>query len=195
VSQYNLPPLAKKLIYAANREGVAEKFAHASTRKMIETDLAMIAAADEQIRSLELHLTRTAKVDDPIAYQLLRTIPGVGSVLGLVLLYEMHDATRFASERQFVSYCRLVRPSHESAGKVRTGKNHKIGNAHLRWAFGEAACLMLRELPAAESFVAKAEKKHGKAKAVSILAARIARTAWLMLKRKEAFDVNKFLKS
>src|SRR5207253_945050 len=92
VSQYNLPPLAKKLLYAANREGVAEKFAHASTRKMIETDLAMIAAADEQIRSLELHLTRTAKVDDPIAYQLLRTIPGIGSVLGLVLLYELHDA-------------------------------------------------------------------------------------------------------
>src|SRR5205085_11697126 len=63
VSQYNLPPLAKKLLYAANREGVAEKFSHASTRKMIETDLAMITAADEQIRSLELHLTRTAKVD------------------------------------------------------------------------------------------------------------------------------------
>jgi hypothetical protein len=54
---------------------------------------------------------------------------------------------------------------------------------------------MLRELPAAESFVAKKEKQHGKAKAISILAARIARTAWLMLKRKEAFDVNKFLKS
>lgn len=195
VSQYNLPPLAKKLTYAANREGVAEKFAHASTRKMIEVDLGMIAAADEQIRDVELHLTRHAKVDDPLAYQLLQTIPGVGKVLALVLLYEMHDAARFASERQFVSYCRLVRPSHESAGKVRTGKNHKIGNAHLRWAFGEAACLMLRELPSAEGFVARLEKKHGKAKAISIPAARIARTAWLMLKRKEAFDVNKFLKS
>ncbi len=183
------------LIYAANREGVAEKFAHASTRKMVEVDLAMIAAADEQIRDVELHLTRHAKVDDPLAYQLLQTIPGVGKVLALVLLYEMHDATRFANERQFVSYCRLVRPSHESAGKVRNGRNHKIGNAHLRWAFGEAACLMLRELPAAESFVARAEKKHGKAKAISILAARIARTVWLMLKRKEAFDVDKFLKS
>ena len=38
------------------------------------------------------------------------------------------------------------------------------------------------------------EKQHGKAKAISILAARIARTAWLMLKRKEAFDVTRFLK-
>ena len=36
--------------------------------------------------------------------------------------------------------------------------------------------------------------QHGKAKAISILAARLARTAWLMLKRKEAFDATKFLK-
>jgi len=49
-------------------------------------------------------------------------------------------------------------------------------------------------LPAAVSFVAKKEKVHGKAKALSILAARIARTAWLMLKRKEAFAANQFLR-
>lgn len=112
----------------------------------------------------------------------------------MVMLYELHDASRFKDGRQFVSYCRLVRPTHESAGKAKPGRNHKIGNAHLRWAFGEAACLMLRELPAAARFVAKKEKQHGKAKALSILAARIARTAWLMLKRKEAFDATQFLK-
>ena len=44
VSQYNLPPLAKKLIFAANREGVAEQFAEASTHAAIEADLALIAA-------------------------------------------------------------------------------------------------------------------------------------------------------
>jgi len=87
-----------------------------------------------------------------------------------------------------------VRPTHESAGKKSAGKGHKIGNAHLRWAFGEAACLMLREVPAAQTYVARLEKQHGKAKAISILAARIARTAWLMLKRKEAFDATQFLK-
>jgi transposase len=194
VSQYNLPPLAKKLHYAANREGVAEQFADDSARRMVELDLAMIAATDEELRSVELYLVRHAKIDDPLAYQLLQTIPGVGKILALVLLYELHEAGRFKDQRHFVSYCRLVRPSHTSAGKARPGKNHKVGNPHLRWAFGEAACLLLRELPAAVSFVAKKEKQHGKAKALSILAARIARTAWLMLKRKEAFDAQQFLR-
>jgi transposase len=194
VSQYNLPPLAKKLTFAANREEVAEQFADESVRQMAQTDLSLIGHLDEQLKAVELYLVRHAKIDDPRAYHLLQTIPGVGKVLALILLYEMHAAGRFGDQRHFVSYCRLVRPTHESAGKKSAGKGHKIGNAHLRWAFGEAACLMLREVPAAQTYVARLEKQHGKAKAISILAARIARSAWLMLKRKEAFDANKFLK-
>ena len=130
--------------------------------------------------------------DDPQAYQRLQTIPGIGKVLGLVLLYETHNISRFADVGNFVSYARLVRCSHESAGKKSLGKGNKIGNAHLKWAFSEASCLMIREVPQAARFVARKEKKHGKAKALSILAAKIGRGVYWMLKRKEAFDVNKF---
>ncbi len=110
------------------------------------------------------------------------------------LAYEIHDIRRFDRVQQFVSYCRLVKCAHESAGKVTSGKGNKIGNAHLKWAFGEASLLMLRELPAAKSFVARLEKTHGKAKALSILAARLGRTVYLMLKRQEAFDAGRFWK-
>ena len=93
-----------------------------------------------------------------------------------------------------MSYCRLVKCSHESAGKKTAGKGNKIGNAHLKWAFSEAALLMLREHPTARSYVAKLEKKHGKAKAISILSAWLGRTVYWMLKRKESFDEPRFLK-
>jgi transposase len=195
VSQYNLPALAKKLSFAANREGIAEHFSDDSVRRMVTSDLDLMDHLDEQLRGIELYLVRHAKVDDPLTFQLLQTVPGIGKILGLVLLYEIHDISRFRDVGNFVSYCRLVRPSHESAGKKTPGKRKKIGNAHLRWAFGEAACLMLRELPEAQKFAARMEKKHGKAKAISILAARLARTVYWMLKRKEAFDANRFLKN
>jgi hypothetical protein len=58
----------------------------------------------------------------------------------------------------------------------------------LKWAFSEAAILMMREIPQAARFVARKEKQHGKAKAISILAARLGRSVYYMLKRKEAFD-------
>lgn len=192
VSQYNLPPLAKKLSFAANRQGVAEQFPEESVRRSVQVDLSLIDHLDEQLQAVELYLVRHAKVDEPLTYQLLQTVPGIGKILALVLLYEIHDIRRFADVGNFASYCRLVRCAHESAGKKTISKGKKIGNANLKWAFSEAACLMLRELPQAESLVGRKEKKFGKAKALSILAAKIGRGVYWMLKRKEAFDVNRF---
>ena len=139
-------------------------------------------------------MTQHAKIDDPQAFGRLQTVPGIGPILAMVILYEVHEIARFGSVQQFVSYSRLVKCSHESAGKKTAGHGNKIGNAHLKWAFSEAALLLIREVPAAKSYVAKLEKKHGKAKAISILSARLGRTVYWMLKRKESFDEPRFLK-
>ena len=72
---------------------------------------------------------------DPVAYHLLKTVPGIGLVLALILLYEVHQISRFAAAGNFLSYSRLVRCAHESAGQVKGSGCKKIGNGHLRWAF------------------------------------------------------------
>ena len=66
------------------------------------------------------------------------------------MLYEIHDIARFARVQDFLSYCRLVKPTHESAGKVKGLPAGKIGNAHLKWAFGELATTFLRANPPAQ---------------------------------------------
>jgi transposase len=40
-------------------------------------------------------------------------VPGIGQILALVLLYEIHDIRRFPSVQDFVSYCRLVKCGDE----------------------------------------------------------------------------------
>src|SRR5260370_12367888 len=141
-SQYNLPPLTQKLCYAANRDEVdlPSRFADPSVRKNVQTDLALIDAFDAQIGELELYLTRTAKIDDPQAYQRLRSIPGVGPVLALIFLYEIHDIRRFPEVGNFLSYARLVRCAHESAGTNTGGRNPEIGNAQLKSACAHPSC-------------------------------------------------------
>jgi transposase len=193
-SQYNLPPFPKKLSFAANREelDIAQRFAEPSVQKNAAVNLAVIDCLDEQTAVLELYLTRTAKVDDVQTYHRLQTIPGVGKVLALVLLYEIHDIQRFAAVGQFLSYCRLVRCEHESAGKVLACGGCKIGNAHLRWAFAEAACLFLRGSERARAWKQKQEKKRGEGKALAILAARLARTVYHRWRKAEAFDEARF---
>jgi hypothetical protein len=73
-SQYNLPPLTKKLAYAQNRVELnpVERFSDPSVKKNVAVDLALIDTYDDQVRDLELHLTRSAKIDDPQAYARLR---------------------------------------------------------------------------------------------------------------------------
>lgn len=196
-SQYNLPPLTQKLCYAANREALdlPARFSDPSARQSVLADLALIAAFDERIGVLELYLTRAAKVDDAQAYQRLRSIPGVGPVLALIFLYEIHDVRRFPEVGHFLSYARLVRCAHESAGKKTGSGNAKIGNAHLKWACGEAACLLLRSSAQAKKWLARREKRHGKAKALGALSARLGRAVYHLLRKKEAFDARRFFAS
>jgi transposase len=177
-SQYNLPEIGKKVAYKANREGVAERFLEPAVQKSIEVDLTLISHYDRLLTDLELDLVQTAKAHDAQTFYRLRSIPGVGKILALVLLYEIHDIRRFPRVQEFVSYCQLVKCAKESAGKRYGTSGKKIGNAYLKWAFSEAAVLFLRNNPAGQKYLARLEKKHGKGKALTILAHKLARAVY-----------------
>ncbi len=195
-SQYNRTPPVQKLCYAANRAELdLEVFPDPSTRTMLQADLNVVSALDSQIKTLEAELIRTAKVHDPQAFHRLRTVPGIGPVLALILLYEVQDIGRFEDEGRFLSYARLVSGVRESAGKFKGTGGRKIGNAHLKWAFSEATCLLIRNLPKAKSWLARKERKIGKKRALGALAARLARCVYHLWRKQEAFDVSKFLAS
>ena len=194
-SQYNLPEIGKRIAYKANREGVAERFSDPSVQRSIEVDLKLMDHYDQLLTDLELYIVRTAKQHDAYAFYRLRSVPGIGKILALVILYEIHDINRFPTVQDFVSYSRLVKCAKESAGKRHGTSGKKIGNVHLKWAFSEASVLFLRANPKGQRFVEKLSSKHGKAKALSILAHKLGRAVYYMLSRKQAFDMNKFFSS
>jgi transposase len=192
-SQYHLPEIGKKLAYKANRAGVAERFPDPAVQKSIEVDRALIGYYDQILNDLELTIVNTAKQHNAQTLYRLHSVPGIGKILALVLLYEIHDIVRCPRVQDFVSYCRLVKCTKESAGKRSGTSGAKIGNAYLKWAFSEAAVLFLRNNPAGQKYVARLEKKHGKGKALTILAHKLARAVYYMLQRDTAFDLQKFL--
>jgi transposase len=102
-SQYNLPAIGTKIAYKANREGVAERFDDAAVQKNIAVDLALITYYDELLRDLKLYLVKTAKQHDATTLSLLQTVPGIGKILSLVLLYDIHRIDRFPSVQEFAS--------------------------------------------------------------------------------------------
>jgi transposase len=154
-SQYNLPDMGKKIAYKANRRGVAERFDEAAVHKNVEVDLALITSYDALLTDLELSIVQTAKQQDAPTFSRLRSIPGVGKILALGMLYAIHDIRRFPRVQEFVSSCRLGKCARESAGKRQGSSGTTIGNAHLQWAFAEAAVLFLRNHPPGQQYLAR----------------------------------------
>ena len=192
-SQYNLPDPLGCIAKPKNRDGVAERFQDFSVQNMINTDLSVIEAYDPIIAKMERAIIQMAKHHDPVAHALLNTIPGIGKILSLVILYEIEDIKRFPRVQEFVSYCRLVKCKKESNGKTYGTSGKKIGNAHLKWAFSEAAVLFLKGNEQGRRYLDRLTNKHGKGKALSILAHKLGRAVYFMLKNKKPFDQNTFL--
>jgi transposase len=191
-AQYNLPAFEKRLAYPGNRDGVLDHFPDPIV-KSIEVDVVLIDQYDALINDLALTIVREAKQHDGDAFHRLRSVPGIGKVLALTILYEVHDITRFDRVQEFASYARLIKCTHESAGKKLGTGGAKMGNVHLKWAFSEAAVTFLRHTRDGKQIVARLEKRHGKGKALSILAHKIGRAIYYMLSRGTVFSREKFV--
>ncbi len=192
-TQYNMSEFNKRISRRFNHKGVAELFDDPSVRKSVEVDLTIIEAMDKTLRELEWFIEKTAKGHDSQTLYLLRTVPGIGLILGLVILYEINNINRFSKVQKFSSYSMLFRPVKESGGKRVGISNGKMGNHHLKWAIKEASIIFLRESDQAKKYVAKLEKRYNKGKALGILAHKLGRVIYYMLKNKKPFDGERFL--
>jgi transposase len=192
-SHYNLGDPVGRIAKPQNRRGLLERFDHGGVQQNMALDLALVDFYDPLLAEVEHYIEKTARGHDPVSLALLRTIPGVGNILALVMLYEIEDITRFPRVQAFVSYCRLVKSARESNGKRHGPRGKKIGNAHLKWAFSEAAVLFLKHNELAKKDLAKLANRHGKGKALSSLAHKLGRAVYSRLKNQVAFDRAKFL--
>jgi transposase len=128
---------------------------------VLQNDLALIRHYDTQITALEEQLQKLTQATAARDYTLLQTVPGIGEHLGLTLLYEIGDIHRFPTVKDFLSYCRLVKGTVASAGKLKGLRGAKLGNAYLRWVFGEAAVIAKRDHTVIGPLAQRLEAKLG----------------------------------
>jgi transposase len=155
----------------------------------MRSSVAIIAALNTQIDVLEKRLLKGAKALPE--YVLLKTIPGIGEVLAIVILLEAGDITRFAQVGNFASYARCVSSAHFSNGKKKGQGNTKNGNAYLVWAFIEAANFARRFCTEANAFYEKKKARTNAVLATKALAHKLARASYHILKDKRAFEVKR----
>ena len=161
----------------------------------LQNDLALIRHYDTQITALEEQLHKLTRATAARDYALLQTVPGIGEHLGMTILYETGDITRFPTVKNFLSYCRLVKGTVASAGKIKGLRGAKLGNPYLRWAFGEAAVIAKRDPVTIGPLAQRLETKMNgnKFKANTVLAIKLARAVYFMLRSHTVFDPQRLI--
>jgi transposase len=177
------------------RHALIDRLSHPDLKMALQSDLDMIDALDPIISKLEQQIRAQAKFHDRKAFEILQTTPGIGDMLALTILYEIHTIDRFKSPQMFSSYSRLVKCDRLSCGKATGGGNQKIGNPHLKWAFGEIIIHAQVFSPVIKQYYERLQAKFGKGKAKSIIAHQFAVAIYFMLKNGQAFDEVRFVES
>jgi len=122
----------------------------------------------------------------------IRTLPGVGPILGAVIWLEIGDIGRFASAERLASYAGTTPRVHSSGGKTRYGSLRPDVNRYLKWAFMEAANVVaINARRWGDRHVAnlyrRLREKKGHAKAVGAVARHLAEATFWMLTKQEDY--------
>jgi transposase len=192
--QLNLAPVGSDVKYKSKRDAVLADVPDEHAKRGMRADLELLGPLDETIRHLERDLEVAAGEHYQRELAVLQSIPGVGLIISLTVLLEIDSVERFDSRQQFCSYARLMTPKQESAGKVVGVAGRRQGNAWLKWAFSEAAVLSAQKDERIGAYLAKLQARHGKARGLSVLAHKLGRTMYHLLKRRAVFDRERFLR-
>lgn len=155
----------------------------------LTTTLTVIGTLDEQVRLLEKTVLKKARLRPE--WEVLETVWGVGKILGLIIMYEAGEMSRFASAGHFASYCRCVDARRISNGKKKADNNAKNGNKYLAWAFVEAAHFAVRHYPEAKRFYDRKAATTNSVVAAKALAHKLARATFHVLRDQQPFDAKR----
>lgn len=189
LNQHGICDIALGDLKALDEEEVHTLLNHPLVRMKAMLEVERAAMFTQQIALVERQLEEIA--EDRPEYELLNTIPGIGRILSMTILYEVGDITRFEDHRKFCSYCRVVPGCADSSTMRRKGRNDKSGNPYLKWAFMQAAVHAVPFYPRFKAYFERQAKTHnGRAKkliAYSITAHLIAKATYHILKANEPF--------
>ena len=170
-------------------ERIGEIYPNEDLALALDTTTIVIDALTTQIKRLERAVLKKARLRD--AFKLVRTVWGIGEILGLTIMYEAGDMGRFAEPGNFASYSRCVDAKHLSNGKKKHDNNAKNGNKYLAWAFVEAAHFAVRFYPEAKRFHDKKAAKTNTIVAIKAIAHKLARATFHVLRDQQPFDPKK----
>jgi transposase len=153
------------------------------TRLQAQSLLELLRKQDGLARWVEGAVLQAVK--PKAEYQRIQQVPGIGPVLGMVVVLESGEFGRFGSAGNYASYCRTVKSERWSNGKKKGENNRKNGNRYLAWAFAEAAVYAVRFYPRIAAWYERKKRRRNVPVAMKALACKLAKAAWHVMRGQE----------
>ena len=163
------------LILAAQNSVSIMRFLHEKIRRIEREVLSQVALRQE--------------------FTSLLTVPGIGTILGLTIMLEVGDISRFHRVGNYSSYCRCVKSERISNGRKKGSGNTKNGNKYLSWAYVEAVHHAVRHNPSARRFYQRKAARTNGIVAVKALSNKLCRASYYVMRDGIPFDEKKLFQS
>jgi transposase len=157
-----------------------------------EMCLAVMASVDlirhlqENIDDIEKVVKKKVKLKEEFAK--LLTMPGIGEILALTIMLEVGHIDRFPTVGDYSSYCRLVKSTRSSNGKVTGHGNRKSGNKYLCWAYIEAAQFARRFHDTVRSYYERKMAQTNRIVAIKAVSNKLARASYFVMRDRVDYD-------
>ncbi len=179
---------AGKLKKIADEE-INKLFDDSNITLALKSNIDIIRSLQTSIKEIEQVVVSQVRLRPE--YQQLLSVSGIGQALGLTIMLETGEISRFNKVGNYSSYCRCVKSERLSNGKKKGENNRKNGNKYLAWAFIEAANFAIRYNDKIKAFYQKKKAKTNGVIATKAVANKLARACYHIMKDQVPFDVNK----
>jgi len=185
------PPEVSDLFGKAGRKALARLMEQLppNTTEATRAVLQQLDGLEQAITAVE---RRIAEVfDDTAENKLLRSLPGVGPTLSVIIATEMGDIERFGGAERFASYAGTVPRVHASGGKSYGGRVRMDTNPYLKWALVEAANAALLQgdrYGHVRRLYDRIRARRGHGKAIVAVARHLAEAAYWVLRKQQPYQ-------
>ena len=161
-------------------------FADKEMQTAVLASVGLIRHLEVEISGIERMITKKLKIREEFAK--LMTVPGIGKILTLTIMLEVGDIRRFPTVGDYSSYCRCVKSTRTSAGKIIGYGNRKNGNKYLSWAYIEAAQAARRFHETVRSYYEKKMAKTNRIVAIKALSHKLTRASYYVMRDQVDYD-------
>ncbi|TCK90555.1 transposase IS116/IS110/IS902 family protein [Natranaerovirga hydrolytica] len=190
------PAETASLLQAAARNSYRlDKCLYEPLTVSISSSFNCISAFNKELKAIDAAILQAVKGLNPVEYQVINSIPGIGKVFSAGILAEIGSIRCFQNNNALAKYCGIVWKANDSGDfSAENTPMSKAGNRYLRYYIIEATNSVIRHCPEYKAFYDKKYAEvttHQHKRALALTSRKFIRMLFGLLDKSQLYSLDK----